>query len=327
MFEAASLDKRLSQRLSLLELFALALCAAMVFVFAWYQLHGGAGAYDLTNYLRAGQGDTSFHFYASWILPLYTLLGFMHPVAAFVLWNLANIAGVFAATRVFGGGSKAASALLTYQLFYTLYYGNITGILLGGMALCWWGLTHKRWGLAGLGLTLLLTKFQLGVPLGLALLCLAGLSWRERAYSAVVPLLALLVSLAAYPHWPVEVIGTILSNPPNDLSSISLWQWLGPVAVLLWLPVLLPLSKTKRLILLTATTALSLPYFQHTDLLALFVLPIGWVPLAGNLSFYLFAKYSWPGLKALAIIPLGIYLWIGVPATWQWLQARMATKR
>lgn len=322
LFDAESIDKRLGQRLSLFELFALALCVASVFVFA-----RADSGYDLHNYLRAGQGDTSFHFYASWILPVYRLLGLVDPVVAFVAWNLAGIAGVFAATRVFNAGPKAALALLTYQMLYTIYYGNITGILLGGLAVYWWGLAHRRLALAGLGLTLLLTKFHLGIPLGLILGFLAGLSRREWLSLALVPGLAFLLSWAAYPAWPLQVAGTILSTPPNDLGSITLWQWLGASALLLWVPpLLLPLPKTQRLIMLVATTALALPYFQHTDLLALFVFPIGWVPLAGNIGFYLYAQYSWPGLKALAIIPAGIYLYIGAPAMWEWLRTRTGAR-
>lgn len=319
LFNAGDIDKRLRQRLSLFEFFALALCVASVFVFV-----GAASGYDLHNYLRAGQGDTSFHFYASWILPVYRLLGLVDPKIAFVAWNLAGIAGVFIATRVFNAQPKTALALLTYQMLYTIYYGNITGILVGSLAFYWWGLAHRRLILAGLGLTLLLTKFHLGIPLGLVLGVLAGLSWREWLRLAVVPGLAFLLSIAAYPAWPLQVAGTILSNPPNDLGSITLWQWLGAYALFLWIPpLLLPLPKKQRLIMLVATMALTLPYFQHTDLLALFVLPIGWVPLAGNLGFYLYAQYSWPGLKALAIIPAGVYLYNGAPAMWEWLRGRV----
>lgn len=104
-----------------------------MFVFTWYQSHGTATAYDFENYLKAGRGDLSFHFYAAWMLPVYRALATLPTSVAFVLWDLANIAGVFAATRVLGGGHKVAAALLTYPLFYTLYYGNISGILWRGI--------------------------------------------------------------------------------------------------------------------------------------------------------------------------------------------------
>lgn len=285
------------------------LCVSLVLVFAWYQAHGTAAAYDFENYLKAGRGDLSFHFYAAWMLPVYRALAALPTPAAFALWDLANIAGVFAATRVLGGGPKAAAALLTYQLFYTLYYGNISGILLGGLALYAWGLSHRRWHWAGLGLTLTITKFQLGIPFGLILLLFVDAPWSERVKVALVPGLIFLLSLLVYPGWPMQTIETIQSNPPNDLGSISLWRWIGPYALLAWLPpLLLPLDAKDRLLALVATATLAMPYFQHTDLLALFVFPLGWLPFAGNLGFYLYARDAWSALWVLAIIPVSVYV-------------------
>jgi hypothetical protein len=323
VLSAAAVDSRMGQRLTLLEFAALLLCTAMVFAFVWFRSQNIVYAYDFETYLWAGRGDLTVHYYAYWILPVFRALTAVPPTVAFVIWNLFSIAGVFAASRVLGGGPKATSALLTYQMFYILFYGNIIGILLGGLALYWWGLVHRRWYLAGIGLTLILTKYQLGIPFGLIFLWLAAISWRECLHVLVVPTLALIVSLLFFPFWPLESVQTILNNPPNDLGNISLWQWFGPLALLLWIPPLfLPLSRVPRLLTLTATITLTLPYFQQTDLLALFVLPVGWLPLAGNLGFYLHAKYSWYGFWVMFIIPMTLYLRYVAPAMIQWKWGR-----
>lgn len=322
---AQEVDQRLWQRISLLEMFALALCFGLAGIFAWYRSQGKALAYDFENYLLAGNGDLRFHYYAFWILPVYQILAFLPSALSFVLWSSLNILGVFAASRILGGERRWALALLTYQMFYVLYYGNITGVIVGGLALLWWGLTHHRWHLAGLGMVLALTKYQLGITFGIILLLMADISWQDRLKVFVVPFLTLLVSLLIYPLWPIESIRIILANPPESSGNISLWQWLGPFALLLWLPPLwLSLSAQQRLIALAATATMTLPYFQQTDLLALFVLPLGWLPLAGNLGFYLYAKYTWQGFVVLAFIPMFIYLRIIGPPIVTWLRQKTA---
>ncbi|MEZ4590782.1 MAG: hypothetical protein R3D55_06525 [Chloroflexota bacterium] len=241
----------------------------------------------------------------------------------FFAWNVFNILGVFAASRILGGQQRWAAALLTYQMFYVLYYGNIVGILVGGLALIWWGVTHQRWHWAGLGLVLALTKYQLGLSFGIILLLMANISWQDRLRVVVVPSLVLVVSLLLYPLWPLQSIRIILENPPNNLGNISLWQWVGPGALLLWLPPLwLPLPAQQRLTALAATATLTLPYFQQTDLLALFVLPLGWLPLLGNLGFLLYTNYTWQGFALLAIIPLLLYVRIIGPGLFLWLRQR-----
>ena len=321
---AQEVDRRLWQRVSLFELFGLAFCLGLAGIFAWYRSKGDAFAYDFENYLLAGNGDLRFHYYAFWILPAYQLMAVLPSTLSFVVWNSLNILGVFAGSRILGGEKRWALALLTYQMFYVLYYGNIVGILVGGLALLWWGVTHKRWYLAGLGLVLALTKYQLGISFGLILLLTADISWQDRLKVLVLPLLTLLISLLIYPFWPIESIRIILANPPNSLGNISLWQWIGPFALILWLPPLwLPISAQQRLIVLAATATITLPYFQQTDLLALFVLPLGWLPLAGDVGFYLYTKYTWQGFALLAIIPLFIYLQIIGPRLFLWVRQRM----
>lgn len=314
-------DGRIFRRLTLPELFALALSVAMVFVFAWLRWRGAVYAYDFNTYLWAGSGDLRVHYYAFWILPVFWGLTAVPPTIAYILWNLANVAGVFFASRLFDGRRQIPFALLTYQMLYVIYYGNIIGILLGGLALCWWGLTHRRWHLAGLGLIIALTKYQIGLSFGLIFLIIADISWRERLTVLLVPLVVFLLSLIVYPLWPLESIQIILNNPPDSQGSISLWRWIGPWALLLWLPaILLPLTSKQRLAALAATAALTLPYFQQTDLLALFVMPVGWLPLLGNLGFYLFGQDAWAGLWLLAALPLAAYLWVIGLASVSWLR-------
>lgn len=319
-FDAETLDERLFSRLTIWDVFALGFTLSMVGIFTWFNHLGFWEAHDFNGYMLSAHGDFSINYYPYWIVPLFKILDTLPWPVGFVLFGVANIVGVFLGTRIFGGHTPLT--LLSYQMLFILGYGQIVGILIGGLAVFWWALAHKRWHLAGAGLTLASTKYQIGLSLGLFLFLLAEISWRSRLKVLIVPLIVTAVSLMLYPLWPLDLIETLQSQPPDNLGSVSLWQWFGPAALLFWLPpLLIPLSHTKRFIALAATTALAMPYFQQTDLLALFMLPVGFLTLLGNLG-YLFWFYHWKAMQLLTIVPLSIYATILIPALYQWIYDR-----
>jgi hypothetical protein len=307
-----TIDHRLRARLSPWELLALVLALCMGGIFAWVHVQSGGLPYDYDAYISAGQGNLLQHYYMDWILPLYWLFARLPMPWGYLLWIILGILCVFFAARVFGGNSVLA--VLSYQMFYVMFLGQITGILIGGLAFAWWSMAHKRWYVAGLGFLIALTKLQIGV-LGLFLWLLADISWQQRLRSLLVPIVAGLALFVFNPSWPLDTIARLQSFSPIDWASISLWQWLGPVALLLWLPpLLLPLGRKSRFLALMAACPLALPYFQQADLLALFVLPIGWLPiLLGNLG-YLFVLFRYRVLALLWIVPLVTYAAIVLPA-------------
>lgn len=324
-FDADTLDKRLFSRLTIWEVFALGITLSMIGVFTWLNHLGQWEAHDFNSYMLSAQGDFSINYYPYWIIPLFKIIDALQWPAGFVLFGVANIVGVFTGTRIFGGHTPLT--LLSYQMLFILGYGQIVGILIGGLAIFWWALAHKHWHLAGAGLTLASTKYQIGLSLGLFLFLLAEISWRSRLKVLIVPLIVTALSLMLYPLWPLDLIETLQNQPPNNLGSVSLWRWFGPAALLFWLPALLiPLSRTKRFIALAATTALSMPYFQQTDLLALFIFPVGYLPLLGNLA-YLFWFYNWEAMKLLTIVPLNIYAVILIPALYKWMRDRNQSRK
>jgi hypothetical protein len=213
---------------------------------------------------------------------------------------------VFFAVRVFGG--KALIAVASYQMFYNLIYGNITGLIIGGLALCWWGLVNRKWHIAGLGIALASAKFQTGLTGSLILLLTAEISWKDRLRVMMVPVLVWVTSLIVYPGWPIQLLDNMINHPPNNLASISLWRWIGPWALLLWLPpFFLRLEPQRRFIAFVAVMGLALPYFQQTDMLFLLVMPIGWIGLLSNLGYFM-TLYGWTALQLLAIFPLIVYI-------------------
>ncbi len=230
--------------------------------------------------------------------------------------RVVNTLAVFYAVRVFGG--NVLVAMTSYQLLYVLYYGNITGVIVGALALLWWALAHDRWHLAGLGLLIACTKPQLGILFGALLLLLADIPWRDRLKVLIVPTVISVLSLIVYPLWPLDILDRLPNDAPADWGSVTLWRWIGFPALVLWIPtLLLPMRVPSRTVALAATMALATPYFQQTDLLLLFALPVGWLGVLGNLG-YAYIWYTWAALRVLAIIPALAYIVVIGPALRDW---------
>jgi hypothetical protein len=240
----------------------------------------------------------------------------------FALWGAMNILCLFFAARVFGGHS--ALPLLTFQFFYSLFLGQITGFLIGMLALAAWAMAHRRWHLAGMAFFLAAAKFQLGLPFGLLLWLTAEIRWRDRLRVLVVPAILALLSLGVSPSWPADLLERIREIPPYDWASISLWHWMGLTVLLLLLPpLLLPLKRSRRFLALAAVIPMAVPYFQQADLLVLYVFPIGWLPiLLGNLGL-LFFEYQCKALQLLWIVPLTAYLSVVLPALYFDIKKKM----
>jgi hypothetical protein len=222
-----------------------------------------------------------------------------------------NIFGLWAAGRMFGGNTVVL--LISYAMFSNIYYGQVVGLITAGLALQWWGMSRHQWEVAGLGLALAVSKYQIGVPWGLTLLLLAPITWYARLRMILVVLIVLAISLVIYPEWPYTVVYGIVNTPPDTRGNVSFWELIGAASLLFWIPCfVLPLSAGKRLVLVACTASMAIPYFQSNDLVSLLVLPIGWLGLVSNLGFA-YIGLSWDALKLLRVFPLLIYFWIVIP--------------
>ena len=310
-FDPLEMNQRLWRRPTPQEFFALALALCAAGLFAWMQPNLPFAGVDLKIYLEASRGTFQYqglyYYYGYWILPIFAVLSKFPFFLAYFLWSSINIIGIFFAERVFGG--KALVAVASYQLFYNLIYGNISGLIVGGLALCWYGLVNKKWALAGLGIALASAKYQIGLTGSLLLILTAPILWKDRLRVFIIPAVIWILSLFVYPGWPLEVFHTIQNHPPDALGSISLWRWLGPWSLLFFFPpLLLNRESPQRFIAFVAAIGLGLPYFQQVDLLFLLVMPIGWIGLLGNLG-YLMGFYRWTALQFLFLLPLAVYIW------------------
>lgn len=303
--DKASVDARLKQRPSRLEIFAILLNVAFSCILLWARIYRDEAFWDFNNYLKAAQGDFSQYFYGYWLLPVFAALSQLPVWLSHGLWVFFSVASIYFACRVFGG--NPLYVMTSFQLFYSLGFGQITGILVGSIALMYWAMVHEYWYLAGVGLMVAMTKYQLGIVPAFSILMLSGLTFKEWMRVLVIPFVVIVISLLLYGFWFLDVRERIASGLPNASASVSLWQWLGPIALTLWLPpLILPLARKDRVLMVLATCALALPYFQQADLLLLYVFPVGWVVLLGNLG-YLFFVGGVGALQLLFVVPLIVY--------------------
>ena len=313
---------RLLKRPSIGEAFGIGLAVSFVGIALWLQLTGAGGAKDFAVYMRTTQGDYLDFYYGYWIVPLFSLLGLLPSPLDYAVWMIINLAGLWFAARVFGG--RPGLVLCSYPAFFMLYWGQISGLLLGSLALCWWALLHRKWVWAGLGLILACSKYQVGVPLSLILLFCAGVPWKQLPKIALIPTAAVLLSLIIYPLWPIQILERFAAHPPVSDWSITLWRLAGPASLLLWIPPLvLPMPRHQRMLALVATTCLAQPYFLMGDLMALFIFPVEAIALASWLGAYPYFRAN-AQFVILGIIPGAVYLRLLLPALASLLKRKLA---
>lgn len=269
-FDPDEIDQRIRKPISLPEFAALAL--ALIFPIAVMLISsvnlGGQQAYDFQHYLNSAKGDFSFYYYAYWLIPLWELLILLPLWAAYLFWVILSVACIFFASRIFG--SNTVLLLICYQTLQVLYMGQYSGILIGGLALLWWGVTHKHWNIAGLGLIIAASKYHTGLIPAMILLYYCEASWRERLKVFYIPVIIGVISLMLYQFWHLHVLESYRANPANDWGSIAPWKYIGSIVLLTWIPSLfLKLSRNEKIFLLFATLPLGIPYFQAADLLIL----------------------------------------------------------
>jgi hypothetical protein len=304
--DVEKMDQRLKARLSLVELFGISFCLAFVGIFIWLISIGRGYPPDFGYYV--GNGIASNFYYGYWILPFFALFKLLPFTTAYGLFCCLIIFSLFFTVRVFGG--KPVFVLLSYQILSSMFYGQIAGLLAGGLALCWWGIAHKKWGLAGLGFLFAATKYQVGV-FGLILIWYSGISWRDFFKTMLVPVGGGLISLILYPLWPLEIIRKFTSVSYTQLGfdlGITFWIYIGVWSLLFWLPgIFLPINKKQRFFAWLSLVTFATPYFQHIDLLTLFAFPIGWLPIIGYFGL-LFPLINVWAVRLVALVPFLIYL-------------------
>ncbi len=273
-FEAEAIDKRLKERISLFEF------GAIVFLITWVLglvilFNQGYNEYwgDLNKYLACAKGQCVDFYYGYWILPIFSLLGKLPYQITYLIWGLINIAGIWFATRIFGGNKFIA--LISYPMLSVLWYGQISGLIFASIAFGFYGIVKRNWVIAGIGLGIALVKYNIAMILIIPMILGTKLNIKEWAQIIIWPVGFIGLSFITYPGWFTQVVNRIWYHPPMISYSLSIWPYVGIIALTLFIPLFLLPKRTQFLFIgwIIAGTIGS-PYFQLKDILALLIMPI-----------------------------------------------------
>ena len=192
---------------------------------------------------------------------------------AYIIVNLINVGGLYLAARTFRGNIPAL--LTSYALLFSIFYGQIDGLWAGALVVMYVGIKRENTGLAVLAWLVALIKIYIGFPLGI------GLLWCFASRKQMVQILGftgimMLLSFLVYGFYPQEILERAAQFPPDDEYAIDLWQYVGPIILLLWVPIIVTRNRDYRLFVVT--WALTTPYLHVHGLTHLLVVlgPIAW---------------------------------------------------
>jgi hypothetical protein len=276
------------------------------------------------NAFRENAEELWHPYWARW---LFSLLKFPPEPVAFIGLSLASTVMLYLAVRIFGG--KHWQVFTSFAFAWTLFYGQIDGLVIGGLLLAWWACVQKRPVLIGAGIMLALIKPQLSLPMVVALWYWSP----SRLKALILPILVMVGTLLQWGWWIPEWISKVFDTQYLITLSrnISLWPVLGPWVWLVWPFVLwVRMPRDKKLLAIAVTTAMTAPYFPLPSAVLLLTFPVPvWVwglvqiPLFGSVVGY------WVYRLGLILPPalLSWILWPEVkPVLWR-LVDRMAPSR
>jgi len=257
-----------------------------------------------------------------WLVPFMAPFVMLPGRAGYIVFMAATLAMVVWGCYVFGG--RPILTLLSAQMFWVLWWGQLEGWAVLGAALGWFALQAGSWGGMFAALAMGAFKPQVGFA------AVASLWWwlgKRRWIALLAMLLLTAASIAIWGPWPAWYLQDILKFVGKE--HFTTWNAsLGLVAAPLFLPaLLLPMNREQRLIALTATSLLVSPYmpFYSTILLLCFNIPLWAYVFAfiGYLPKELGTGLAW---NAITLLPLTVLAWLYWPFARRWWQGRkMAT--
>lgn len=258
--------------------------------------------------------DTTWTLNPPWMVPFMAPFIMTPGRFGYILFLAASLAAVIWACYVFGG--RPILTLLSAQLFWVLWWGQLEGWGALGLVLGWFAQEGGSWFWMFIALAVGSFKPQVGfAPVAMAWWWLGKHRWK--ALAAMLVLFA--ASLAVWGPWPLWYT-TGITRFVGDGHSGTWNASVGWIALPLYLPaLLLPLNKEQRLIALTATTLLFSPYMPYysTILLLCFNIPI-WAYLFAFIGYFpaeLGTGWAW---NAIALLPLSVLAWLYWPLLKQW---------
>jgi len=244
-----------------------------------------------------------------WLAPILAPFITMPGRSGYVIFIGVTIFMFLYSINIFKG--NPIYTLVSAQLFWILWWGQIEGIVILGIALGWVAYKKQSWELLTLALLLGALKPQIGaVPL-LAIWWWFG---SDRWKSLAIFISVVIVTIIIYGPWPLWIFEGILWITNN--TQYGPWNSsIGLLGLPLFIPALLiKLNHEQRLIALIATSVLVSPYmpFYSTIILFLFDIPLWMIVFAliGYFPNVLGTAIAWNGI---VLLPISILAWLYFP--------------
>lgn len=168
---------------------------------------------------------------------------------------------------------------------------------------------------------LAVAKPQWGMPLAGLIVLQARPPVRAWFSMAIVPVPIVAASFAAFGWWPGEILDRASVTPPEGNG--SLWYFMGPIVLVLWLSTVLPMSAHRRLALVAATSLMAVPYVQQYDYAVVWVMAGDGLGLVSHLHGLLFSAVGWEAARAFqTVMPMAVYAALVTEPLAQWLARR-----
>jgi hypothetical protein len=222
----------------------------------------------------------------------------------FALFLASSVAILLFSTHTLKG--HPLPLLLSAQLSWILWWGQIDGLAILGLALAWISYKKKSWVLMTFALLLTLLKPQVSLVSVLILWWWLG---KERWKALLISISFGIVSILIWGPWPLWNISKTIrfaGNHPYGMLNTSL----GLLALPLFIPAFfIPLrNRSKRLLAITATALLVSPYLPYYSTLILFCFPLPlWLYAFAFLGYFpslLGTNVAWKGIMLLPILTL-----------------------
>lgn len=263
--------------------------------------HFAQGGLDWRLFWRSGAlGDTSALNGPYWSLFISWLPAQLPEPFGYAAWLAAGVTVALLTARFFG--SPLLLVLLSYQLNWVLYYGQVEPFLAAGVGLGALALRRRNPWLAGLAIALLTLKPQVGALVALYVFWSSSSRLRTAAaFGAVVA-----ASMVAWPGWPAAYL-TDKILPFFQRNAVEIAYFSAAVPMPLWasaalalLALWLPLGPRRKMQALVAATLLASPYSPIYSQMTLLCLGL-------PLPFYIFALAPWA--VAIALGPFSHWQW------------------
>lgn len=212
------------------------------------------------------------------------------------------------AAYLFGG--RPTLVILSSHMAWILWWGQLEGWAALGLVLGYFALQNRSWLTMWVGLMMATFKPQVGfVPV-------AALWWwsgHDRWKPVLAMVGTLLATILVWGPWPLWYLQSIISFV-GDRHYANWNASIGWIALPLFIPALLvPLSREKHLIALTATACLAIAYMPYYSTILLLCFAVPWWAYIFGFTGYLVALVGPLGWNIVVLLPITLLVWIYGP--------------